>query len=85
MQHSNRSKRKVSMASHAPKLQPVPDPDRSVAVIRFRAGHEDDGFGVLIDSGAQFHSGDDDTFTVRPEQLALLAQKGIPFEYVSRG
>lgn len=85
MSRFSSSRRKISMASQAPQMERDPAPKQSVAVIRFRADHENEGFGVLIESGAQFHSGEDDTFTVRPEHLALLAQKHIPFEYVNRG
>jgi hypothetical protein len=64
--HQNCNKGKGFMSGDATKRQLNPKSEGfTVAVIRFKPDREDDGFGVLIHSGAQFHSSDDDTFTVK--------------------
>ena len=84
MRESNFDSRNETLAAHASFPQRVAAPESSVA-IRFHAGHEDEGFGVLVESGEQFYSGDEDVFTVRASQIALLRDKRVPFSYVSEG
>ena len=84
MRQSNVDPRNEPMAANAPSLGASPALELVVA-IRFRPGYEDEGFGVLIESGGQFFSGDDSVFSVRREQIALLTVRGILFDYVKVG